>query len=154
MFPKPARQRRGGTAQALNEISLYVVPGAVPPIPARQRNYGAKQNPNSNYPCTQSRGSCMLNLRGRADAGPRKLYMCGAAKLWVGPCCGAAQNPKRNTFVRGHGAVHPKPMGPRSCGAAQNPKRNTIIRGPGGVHPKPAGLSSPKRACLVLGPIS
>ena len=47
--------------------------------------------------------------------------------------CGAAHNPKINTFVRGPGGVvHPKPEGPRSCGATHNPKRNPFVRSPGG----------------------
>ena len=103
---------------------------------------------------TRSRGPCTLNPRGDAAAGPCTtlkevhVYVVPGAFHWAvhpkpaGPrSCGAAHNPKINTFVRGPGGVvHPKPEGPRSCGATHNPKRNPFVRSPGG---RPASSPSP-----------
>ena len=89
---------------------------------------------------TRSRGPCTLNPRGHAAAGP-----CTTLKeVHVYEVPGAF-----------HWAVHPKPAGPRSCGAAHNPKINTFVRGPGGRRPA-AGVEisplSPAAAGLPPGP--
>ena len=86
---------------------------------------------------TRSRGPCTLNPRGHAAAGP-----CTTLKeVHVYEVPGAF-----------HWAVHPKPAGPRSCGAAHNPKINTFVRGPGGRRPAAGVEISPRPRRLRAAP--
>ena len=70
MHPKPAGPPSCGAAQALKEIPLYEVSGAVHPKSVGPRRCGAAHN--DKIPLFVTRGPCILNPRACKLAVPRK----------------------------------------------------------------------------------